>query len=328
LSLDPITATTLWLLLGFFVIAGLAVVIYERAKKIVDENLRRRYFSWYIIAPVVVIPAYFGGLPFALLVTALALYALREFFSVAHVRDNRTYRWTGRVFGLLMIWTAIFNSKDIPEPFVSLMPSWQSTFGAEPIFGVPLFYVLPVFVIMWVITVPILMGTYEGMLTKECVTMFGILYFGWFMGHLVFLRHLPGGFGYIIFLSMAVVLNDVCAYVFGRLFGKHKMTPHISPKKTWEGAAGGLFGSLLAVVVFHYATPSLSWGKTVIAGLIIAVAAPVGDLVVSVIKRDMAVKDSGNLIPGHGGLLDRCDSLLFATPAFYYYLVLLRHLHI
>lgn len=328
MTLDPIAATTLWLLIGFFAAAGVAVFAYERIKKVKDDNLRRRYYSWYIIAPVVLIPAYFGGLPFAILITVLALYSLHEFFSVAHVRDIRPYRWTGRIFSVLLVWTAIFNARNVPEPFASMMPAWQATFGAEPLFSVPLFYVLPVFLIMWVLTVPVLMGTFEGMLTKQCVTIFGVLYFGWFLGHIVFLRHLQDGFGFVIFLSVAVVLNDVMAYVFGRLFGKHKMTPNISPKKTWEGAIGGLIGSLIAVAVFHYATPSLSWVKTIVAGLVIGIAAPIGDLVVSVIKRDMAVKDSGNLIPGHGGLLDRCDSLLFATPAFYYYLLLVRNLHI
>jgi phosphatidate cytidylyltransferase len=152
------------------------------------------------------------------------------------------------------------------------------------------------------------------------------LYFAWILAHLIFLRGIDHGFGYLVFLSVAVVLNDVLAYTAGRLFGKHKLAPHISPKKTWEGAVGGLFGSLLGVVVFKYAVPELTWNAALVSGVIIGVTSPLGDLIVSVIKRDMAVKDTGALIPGHGGLLDRCDSLIFATPAFYYFIILAQRL--
>jgi phosphatidate cytidylyltransferase len=327
-SLDPIASRTLMLLVGFFALAGVAVFAFEKIKKVVDPNLRQRYYSWYIIAPVVLLPAYFGGLPFAILVGLLSLYALREFYQVSLVREVSAMKWMGRAMGLLMIFAAIYASADIPEPFSSTLPWFKSTFGDGPVFGIPFFYLMPLFVIMMVLCVPIFLGRYEGMLMKESATMFGVLYFGFFLAHLLFLRHLENGFGYLIFLSVAVVLNDVLAYTVGRLAGRHKMTPHISPKKTWEGAFGGLLGSLLGVVVFKYAVPALSWPAAFSAGVIIGVTAPLGDLIVSVIKRDMQVKDSGQLIPGHGGLLDRCDSLILATPAFYYFLLLVKRLHL
>lgn len=326
MNLDPIASRSLMLLIGFFAVAGVCVFGYEIWKKKVDPNLRKRYFSWYIIAPVMLVPAYFGGLPFAVLTTAMALISQAEFFSFAHVRDIRAYRWAGRIFGALLVWTAVYTSKNIPEPFSWIVPWWRANLGEEPVFGVPLFYLMPVFVIMFVLIIPIFMGKYEGMVMRESVTIFGILYFGWFLGHLILMRNLPDGFGYIVFLAAAVVLNDVLAYTFGRLWGKTQLTPAISPKKTVEGAMGGLLGSLLAVVVFHYAVPALGWPAAICGGLLIGVAAPLGDLIISVMKRDMSVKDSGTLIPGHGGLLDRVDSLIFATPAFYYYVLLARHL--
>jgi phosphatidate cytidylyltransferase len=325
LSLDSVARDTLFILAGFFLAAGVGVFLYELKKGAPDENLRKRYLSWYMIAPVVLIPAYFGGLPFAVLVCAMALYCLREFFNVVHVWDTEAYKWVGRVSGVALVATALFESTPLP-------PKLQGLASASA--GLPLktdvslfhalhpFYILPVFIIMLVLTIPIFMQTYEGMLMKEAFTILGILYFGWFLGHLVFLRELQGGFGYIIFLSMTVVFNDVLAYTVGRLCGKTPLTPKISPKKTREGAAGGLIGSLLAALIFRYAVPELSLPVVLGAALIIGVAAPLGDLIISVIKRDMAVKDSGNLIPGHGGLLDRCDSLIFATPAFYYFLLL------
>jgi phosphatidate cytidylyltransferase len=327
LPLDPIASRTLLLLVGFFGAAGIAVFAYEQIKKTVDKNLRQRYFSWYIIAPVVLLPAYFGGLLFAVLVTFLSFFALREFFEVAHVKEIGAYKWTGRILGILLIFTAIYNAKNIPLPFSLALPWWQGLIGPQPVFGIPVFYVMPVFVIMLILIVPLALGKYEGMLMKESATIFGVLYFGWFFGHLIFLRDLPDGFGYLIFLSVVVVLNDVLAYTVGKIFGRHKMTPVISPKKTWEGALGGMAGSLLGAVVFKYAVPALSWTAVLGAAVIIGITAPLGDLIVSVIKRDMSVKDSGNMIPGHGGLLDRCDSLIFATPAFYYYLLLVQRMH-
>jgi phosphatidate cytidylyltransferase len=324
--MDPdVGYTTLLILVGFFVAAGIAVFAYEKLAKTNDLNLRKRYFSWYIIAPVMLLPAYFGGLAFAVLVSVLALYSMREFFDVAHVRETKPYKWIGRICGISMILAAIFASNHVPWPLDYLVVPFQETFGKSPLFGVPFFYMMPVFVIMAVLMIPIWLSSFAGMLMKETVTIFGILYFGWFLGHLIFLRDLNNGFGYLIFLSSAVVLNDVLAYTCGRIWGKRKMAPHISPKKTWEGFAGGLIGSILAAGVFHYAVPDLPWSFTFLAGLLIAVAAPLGDLVVSVIKRDMAVKDSGQLIPGHGGLLDRLDSLILAAPAFYYYLLFIRH---
>jgi phosphatidate cytidylyltransferase len=298
--LDAISLKTILLLLGFFAAAGAAVFGYELAKQAKDETLRRRYFSWYLIAPVVLIPAYFGGLPFAVLVGFLALMCMREFFEVSHVRESKPYKWIGRICGVALIASAFF----VPQAF----------------------NVLPIFIIMLVLTLPILMQKCEGMLVKETFTIFGILYFGWFLGHLVFVRNLSGGFGYVIFLAMAVVLNDVLAYTAGRLFGKTPLAPAISPKKTVEGALGGVLGSVIAAIVFSYAVPDLGLAQTLAAALIISVAAPLGDLIISVIKRDMQVKDSGTLIPGHGGLLDRVDSLIFATPLFYYYLQLVPHL--
>jgi phosphatidate cytidylyltransferase len=306
-SLDPIAARTLVLLVGFFAAAGVGVFATEKVKKTVDPNLRQRYFSWYIIAPAVLLPAYFGGPVFAVFVAVLSFYALREYLEISAIRQVQAYKWLARVLALLVVLTTQFDT--------------------TPWFGVSMFYLMPVFVVMSILTVPIFLGRYEGMLMKECATIFGVLYFGWILAHLIFLRQLENGFGYLVFLSVAVVLNDVLAYTTGRLFGKHKLAPDISPKKTWEGAFGGLWGSILGAVIFKYAVPSLSWPAALTAGVIIGVTAPLGDLVVSVIKRDMAVKDSGQLIPGHGGLLDRCDSLIFATPAFYYFLLLAQHQH-
>ena len=313
MSLDPIAHRTLIIVVGFFLAAGLAVFAAELKSGKPDANLRKRYFSWYLIAPVVLIPSYFGGLPYAILVCTLALWCLREFFGVVNLSDAPAFRWVGRLGGIALILAA----------FLETSPNLVGLEGlglVQPFF----FYVLPVFIIMLVLITPVLLQRYEGMLAKEAFTIFGILYFGWFLGHLVFLRNLPDGFGCIIFLTMAVALNDVMAYTVGRICGEHQLAPLISPKKTVEGALGGLAGCLLAAALFGYAVPSLNVWQLAGGAVLISIASPLGDLIISVIKRDMSVKDSGNLIPGHGGLLDRCDSLIFATPVFYYYLLFIK----
>ncbi|GEM_PF-97536 len=322
--IDPTAGTTLDLLVFFFAVSGIAVLIAACRQGGQDANLLKRYRSWYMIAPAVIIPAYFGGVAFAGLVCALSLVCLREFFNVSHVRDFPAYKWTGRICGVLIAAAALLDGKDVPPALshTPLLPVASPSHLAPILQSLHPFYVLPVFMIMVVLMIPIFLQTYEGMLAKEAFTIFGIMYFGWFLAHLVFLRQLDGGFGYVIFLCMTVVFNDVLAYSVGRLIGRRPLVGRLSPKKTVEGFFGGAAGSVAAALVFRYAVPALTLPWVLGAGLLIGVAAPLGDLVISVIKRDMSVKDSGNLIPGHGGLLDRCDSLIFATPGFYYYLAL------
>ena len=113
--------------------------------------------------------------------------------------------------------------------------------------------------------------------------------------------------------------NDVCQFIWGKLLGRHKIIPKVSPNKTWEGFIGGLFTIVAcAGLVAPLLTP-LNWVQGLGAGLIIACGGFIGDVVISSVKRDLQIKDSGQLIPGHGGILDRMDSLLYASPLFFHY---------
>lgn len=125
-----------------------------------------------------------------------------------------------------------------------------------------------------------------------------------------------------LFVALALAfLSDTGAYAFGRLWGKHKLYPAVSPGKTWEGALGGIVGANVATVGFGSAflLPELSVGHAVILGVLGSLAGQVGDLFESMLKRSHGVKDSGNLLPGHGGMLDRVDALLFVAPVVYYF---------
>jgi phosphatidate cytidylyltransferase len=163
------------------------------------------------------------------------------------------------------------------------------------------------------------------------VTIFGVLYVGWLGGHLVSLRELPlrvgtdysDGARYAFLPFFLAWTSDTAAYLGGRFFGKTKLFPRVSPAKSVEGSLSALisapFVAWLAKLSF---APFLSVPDVFALGLITCVASQLGDLVESMIKREADVKDSSNMIPGHGGLLDRFDSLFFAAPAVYYYLAI------
>lgn len=125
----------------------------------------------------------------------------------------------------------------------------------------------------------------------------------------------------VMFLFILIWSSDTFAYLVGKFFGKHKMAPKISPKKTWEGYAGGVVLTLILSYFIEHYQPSLR-GNWMVVGFLIAAFAPVGDLVESQLKRNFGVKDSGNIIPGHGGLLDRLDSFLICVPVVYLYFIL------
>ncbi|MDR6516036.1 phosphatidate cytidylyltransferase [Chryseobacterium camelliae] len=125
----------------------------------------------------------------------------------------------------------------------------------------------------------------------------------------------------VMFLFILIWSSDTFAYLVGKFFGKHKMAPKISPKKTWEGYAGGVVLTLILSYFIEHNQPGLR-GNWMVVGFLIAAFAPVGDLVESQLKRNFGVKDSGNIIPGHGGLLDRLDSFLICVPVVYLYFIL------
>jgi phosphatidate cytidylyltransferase len=120
---------------------------------------------------------------------------------------------------------------------------------------------------------------------------------------------------WILLLLLGIVASDTFAYAFGRLFGKRKLAPRISPGKTWAGSFGGVIGTVLAVAAFKLlALPQLAWWEVAALGVPLSILGQLGDLAESLLKRGFGVKDSGNLIPGHGGVLDRLDALMFAAP--------------
>jgi phosphatidate cytidylyltransferase len=167
--------------------------------------------------------------------------------------------------------------------------------------------------------------------TNWAWTMAAILYIGWMLSYWVQLRNLEDGIQLVFLAMFTTFANDTSAFFVGRTWGKHALAPSISSGKTWEGTAGGLLAgiafSLIISVIFTFLRDPLpfSYWQVAIAGLIISIFAQLGDLVESLLKRNTGVKDAGKLIPGHGGILDRVDSLIF-TGVIVYYLVELTKL--
>jgi phosphatidate cytidylyltransferase len=170
-------------------------------------------------------------------------------------------------------------------------------------------------------------GDIEEALPSSAIAVLATLYVGMLGGSLIRLHDdFADGAKLVFFLLLVVWLGDAGAYYFGRTFGKHKLSPRISPKKTIEGLIGGVAAAVVTAMVIHFTFfRNFPIVHVIIAGTILSVAGVVGDLAESMWKRSAAVKDSGTLLPGHGGFLDRFDSIFYTTPILYAYWFLILH---
>jgi phosphatidate cytidylyltransferase len=160
------------------------------------------------------------------------------------------------------------------------------------------------------------------------LTLAGSLWLGWLISHFVQIRDLSPDFGlgigtrWLALMFLVTWINDSAAYFVGKAIGRHPCCPYLSPKKTWEGTVGGWIGGVVATMLIGYWFVDLPWLHGLALGALVATIAPFGDLAKSMVKRQMGVKDFSALIPGHGGMFDRIDSLLFVAPAIYYYVTM------
>ena len=222
-----------------------------------------------------------------------------ECYGLLETRGGRPFKALGLFACLALVWS-----------FSGLEP----TFGASlPLIALTLIGVVAA---LWKRDEP------SAMLETALHTLFPVFFVGLTLAYLVALRTFPGeeGEDLLMLLLVCVVSSDTVAYYVGTLLGRHRMTPRLSPKKSWEGALGGVAASVVAALVAHFwFYQRLQVRHAVAIGILLAVAGILGDLAESMVKRAAGVKDSSSLLPGHGGMLDRADSLLFAGPVFYYY---------
>lgn len=159
-----------------------------------------------------------------------------------------------------------------------------------------------------------LRGPVHGFLRDAAASVFTIGYLPLLLSTLILLLAQPDGNLRVIYFFILVACSDTGAYAFGSLFGKHKMAPHISPGKTWEGLSGGVVSSMAAGAILGVVMLDAQWWAGAVIGMLLALAGATGDLVESMLKRDAGLKDMGRIVPGHGGAMDRLDSILVASP--------------
>jgi len=246
-----------------------------------------------LVAPLIIAAAWFGGIPLLLLVLLAAIIANREFNGLSIHAGYRPSAFVSMSLSLALVLDAYFSwNLALPILIFGLI---SGIVWCRPACSPPRSFV----------------GDWSS-------TLIGALYSGGLLSYGVLLRALPDGLGWGLITLFGTWSCDTTAYLIGSRWGQHKLAPTISPGKTWEGAIGGFLCSLATVllVAFIFRVP-LVHGLAL--GILVPFAVTAGDLTESMLKRSAGVKDAGDLIPGHGGLLDRIDGLLFAIVTVYYY---------
>jgi phosphatidate cytidylyltransferase len=201
---------------------------------------------------------------------------------------------------------------DLPIMAAALIILLASWFGDTEGLAVSTGLIIPVLMFL------LLLISQKDFIKRSTSAVFAVFYLAVLGGFILLLANNDDGGKRILALVILIACNDTFAYFAGVLFGKHKMAPTISPKKSWEGLVGGLIASLIGgALIFHYSF-GVSWYVGVAVGAMTVVTATCGDLIESAIKRDLAIKDMSNLLPGHGGIMDRLDSALFTAPAVWF----------
>lgn len=289
--------------LGVLVVAGVILALLKWVLRRDITPIWLTYRSWLIITPLVLGCIFAGRIVVIAFFCLLAALGFKEF---------------ARATGLYRDWwmTAAVYLGIVAVGVTSVM---QQPGGEEPGTGwYGLFIALPVYAVALIVLVPILRNHVRGQLQAMSLAIVGFLYMGWMFGHLAFMANANQAYGYLLFVLFATELNDVAAFTCGKLFGQRQFRSEISPKKTWGGALGALGVSLALPWLLHFSFPHFGATQLILTGLIIGIGGQLGDLAISVIKRDLGIKDMGAGIPGHGGILDRIDSLIYVAPLFFH----------
>jgi phosphatidate cytidylyltransferase len=287
---------------ALLIFASLVAALLQRFKPgPVTAELSKRVSSWWVMIGIFTIAILTGRIVSTVFLAFLAVLALKEYLSLVPTR---------RVDRSILLWAYLA----IPPQFYF---AHIEDFGFFMVF-------IPVWMLLFLPARITLGGTTEGFLRAVGTLSWGLMMTVFSLSHtamlLAFGTSRGFGAGPLLFLVALTQFNDVAQFTWGKLFGRHKILPSVSPKKTWEGFVGGLI-TTIAVATFAgpFLTPmNAQWSA--MAGGVIALAGFLGDVTLSATKRDLGVKDASNLIPGHGGILDRVDSLIYAAPVFFHFL--------
>jgi len=294
--------------------------------------------------PLVIFLTMAGGIYFFILIAAISGIALREFYRLSAAKGAAPLIGMGMTAGFVLNLAFFYPQLHTFIVGVAANTGIQIPFPSQAQLAV-----IATILIILSISIVELFRNHGSPILNISTTLFGIMYVPLFLSTLIHLREIfipmdipiyryfplvtqgqmPdvsatiyrwGGYTIVSLFAM-IWICDSAAYYFGRAFGKHKLFPRVSPNKSWEGTiAGFLFAVIAAVAAKYLVLEYLSVGNAVVVGIIVGIFGQIGDLVESLLKRDAGVKDSSSLIPGHGGVLDRFDSLLFVTPLVYLYI--------
>lgn len=285
-----------------FLLMAVVKIIAVAAKKDMD-NMWIRLKSFLLIVMFFTFAFCFNKMTAFIFMTLISYLCLKEFLSLIPTR--RTDR--------NVLWWAYLS---IPISYYTVYINW-----------VTMFYLwIPLYMFVLLSIRMVMASNVDGFLKNLAVLQYGLMTTVYALGYLGLLAIIPdsynpvgGKIGLLFFILVFTVSNDFIQMFSGKTFGKHKIIPKVSPNKTWEGFIGGVIGStVLAVVMGTFLTP-FNLHQLIFLGVALSIGGFFGDVTMSAIKRDLGVKDTSSLIPGHGGILDRLDSLLFTAPLFFHY---------
>lgn len=268
--------------------------------------LKYRVITTAVGVPIIVLAIWFGDPWFSLLMAAAAVAGTYEFYHMAGFDRKEPLLYLGLLGSLALVLSPHYQRPDaLPMVITTAML-------------VSLICLLP-------------RPSRERAFRDWTWTIAGALYVGWLLSYWLSLRALEDGRNWVYLAMLTTFANDTGAYFVGRARGKHKLAPTISPAKTWEGAIGGLVSAIAAAIVIAVVLKLISlklgflfvfkYWQIALLGFLVSLFGQLGDLVESLLKRNMGVKESGNLLPGHGGILDRFDSLIFVGVLIYFYVI-------
>jgi phosphatidate cytidylyltransferase len=305
--LSSVDNSVLWSLAGIYAVLIIASLISVFLKRTGGDHkyaeLLLRIKSWWVMVSIFTLAMILSRNVSLVFFGFISFLALKEYFSIIPTRraDRRVLFWAYLAIPVQYYWV------------------WVEWYGMFIIF-------VPVYMFLYLPLRMVMMGDTKNFLQAAGTIHWGLMTLVFSISHLAYLLVLPplegfnaGGTGLVLFLMLLTQGNDVSQYVWGKLLGKNKIVPTVSPNKTWEGFMGGVLTTTIISLALSGLLTPFSIQMAIAAGLIISLAGFIGDVTISALKRDIGVKDSGNMLPGHGGILDRIDSLTYTAPLMFHF---------
>ena len=306
MNINLLTDEVLYVLIGIVGVLVISTIITKIMKRKNNSSglkeVEMRIRSWWVMFIIFTFALLIHSTISLIFMALLCFLALKEYFSL--IPFNRAHR-------LVLFWAYL----TIPIQFLLIYFGWYGMF----------IVFIPVYMFLLIPIQAVIVGETKNFLRSIATVQWGVMLMVFGLSHLAFLLVLPGreesvaGAGLVLFLVVLTQANDVAQYIWGKMLGKKKIIPKVSPNKTWAGFIGGvLTTTVLAVILAPLITP-FSLLASIIAGLYIGLTGFIGDINISALKRDLNIKDTSAIIPGHGGILDRVDSLTYTAPLFFHF---------